>query len=207
MDLHAGSNDSESVRALFDTGAVTSVLSTNAFKWLQARGAVKATVPTQGLVLQTADGSPLKMTGAHLMKFRFRKQQLEGVFVTVPMLNSCAIIGMNVITPNFLTLCPGTLTVVQGTPDRSGMWSLEVNTVGQDTQWEHAEIRVQTKCSVDALEAARVKCKLVLPDQGGRCVGANTPFFGHIMGLPIHAITNDKGFCHLYVPNASYTNM
>jgi len=79
MDLHAGSNDSESVRALFDTGAVTSVLSTNAFKWLQARGAVKATVPTQGLVLQTADGSALKMTGAHLMKFRFRKQQLEGV--------------------------------------------------------------------------------------------------------------------------------
>ena len=32
MTLYAGSDDSDSVEALFDTGAVTSVLSTDAFK-------------------------------------------------------------------------------------------------------------------------------------------------------------------------------
>ena len=201
LTLQAGKNDHNGIKVLFDTGAVTSVLSTEAFQWFKTRDAVRQKLDTTGLCLTTASGANLAMTGAHVIDFRCCGKKMSGVFVTVPQLSSVAILGMNVITPNLLTLCPGTLSVMQGTPGKKGLWSTETNTAGQDTKWEHAEIRVHRPVSIKAETTTRVKCRLVLPSQGGRCVGPNTPFFGHVLGLPIHAITDEKGFCRLYIPN------
>ena len=204
MTLYAGSDDSDSVEALFDTGAVTSVLSTDAFKWFKDRGAVRRQVDTAGLSLTAANGSPLKMEGAHVIRFRFRNTTMEGVFVTVPTLSSRLIVGMNIIRPNLLTVSPGTIEVVAGKEGDGGIWSGEINTVGQDRKWTQAQILVHKAVSLLEQTATRVRCKLALPDHGDRLVGPNTPFIGHVMGMPIHACTDSKGFCHLFLPNTTH---
>ena len=203
MDIYTAHNQECHISALFDTGAVTSVVSTAAFLWFQRQGAVKKPIPVTDLALTAANGSPLRIAGAHVIHFGFKGQCLHGVFVTVPDLQSSVIIGMNVISAAFLTLVPGTTDVVIRRPKNDVTWTQAICTVDQDRQWLQADIRVHTAISILPQTAIRVKCLLTDTSPGNRPIGPNTPFFGDVDGLPIHSITDATGHCLLYVSNPS----
>jgi Reverse transcriptase (RNA-dependent DNA polymerase) len=205
MSIRAKQGDQDSLNALYDTGAVTSVLSPDALSWFRGKGSVLQEVSLDGLSLTAANGDPLPVDGAYRLRFYFHSRLMEGIFVVVPRVTNLVIIGMNIILPNMLATVPGTTQVCIGSKEGPAMWSREFSTAGQDTKWQCASIRVHKSLNIQPHTAARVRCKLVVldADAGGRLVGPCTPFFGHIGQLPIHAVTDEAGFCSLYVSNAT----
>ena len=193
-----------SVDALVDTGAVTSIMSPRAFAQARDAGCVRESVDVSSLTLVSANNSPLDITGAFRVQFTLGDVPITGTFVVVNKLTSHVIIGMNIILKEKMTLKPGSTEVLV----RGRQVSFNPpDTSNKDVGWVEAEICATKEYLVNAFEVVKVKCRLRAASDPDRKVGPGTPFVGQINGLPVYAITSERGECDLYLANPHHEPM
>ena len=179
-------------RALFDTGAGVSLISSSLYEVAKSRGCVVGVIPDAGVTLANASGRPMRVSKVVRLRMKLLGREITVPIVVCPVMNQEMIIGMNVIRDHNLTLNPktGTVSFVEaiGVPTS--------NTLGK-------EMRV-VSCSETVIPFQRVKAvEVALIDAGTGDVvkGQHEVFIDRgPLGMSLQRTTED-GRTTIYVSN------
>jgi len=182
--------------ALFDTGAVTSILSRRAYDMLVKANCVGQSLSTGGIRLQTAGGNPLPLLGAFSVHFHALGMAMKGNFVVSENCVEQAIVGMNIIRDEYLMYDPWQERIVKGNANLASMAAHGVV----------AEIITDQEVRIHPMMAQRVRCMVRAKDPM-YSIGPHFGFVGEVHGLPVCAVTDAEGKVDLYVSNMSMMDL
>ena len=180
-------------KALYDTGANVSLLSPRAFEHARDAQCVIKRLQTS-LSLSNVSGKSMHIDGIFLIRTRIEGRTVDAVWIVTPDLRSNALIGMNIIRKNKLSLDGESQRVV---------WPAENKK--PDLRAHGVSLVVRSETSIDPSRTRLVPCKLV--DAAGEPIKGSFDFIADVAGICFGLQSDDDGRVNFPVPNPMCCDM
>ena len=194
------------IKALYDTGAAVSVISTNAFKIICGSGtSVEPISHAQFPNLATASGGRMQIVGIYNVRMTVCGRSFTAPLVVSPDIANQCIIGMNIIRGCGLVYDPGSETVGYRNDPFPEQQLPPVDEVTL-ADFQPTNLVLMKPVTVPPHTARLVKVALAAADSSNRVLQKGE-YLADVAGIAIAFRTSQYGTCSIYLPNASDDDM
>ena len=189
VDISFGANK-DKCSALYDTGAAPTAISVPTMRSARSAGALGASIPDHGVTLTNASGSRMAIHGVFWLTMTIAGRTLTEPVVVLTQMSGDAILGQNVIDRHGLFY------------DEQGCFHFRSKSAPKQApaDWESADLRATSACSIEAGGAVLVSCALFDPSSNLR-LPPWQDFIADVSAAPVAAQTDRDGVARIYVSN------
>ena len=193
VNLSFQGHNTEGTRALYDTGATVSCMTTLLFQQAKKSGRVKRAILERDLGISNASGTHMPTKGVYLIQCWLQGRQIVAPFVICERLNSPAIIGMNVISKWGLYINPVTQKVgfVDAMAKTTSLFDPKIG----------GYLAATKGFEIAPMEARMVKCQL--HNDQHETIRFQTDLLADSSGVAFAISTDEAGNCSYYIKNPS----